>query len=421
MITNVDVEVNIIDKLLPLFEDYRYKIAFGGRGGTKSWAFGDALLTLGLKNPLRILCARELQKSIKDSVHKLLCDRIKALGLEGFYTTTETSIKAINGTEFFFVGLKHNANAVKSFEGIDICWVEEAATVSKASWKYLTPTIRKKGSQIWVSFNPELEEDETYQRFIINTPENAVLMNVGHKDNPWFSDELRAEMEHDRKTDHDAYLNIWEGHCLKILEGSIYKEEMIAAQSDGRICKVPYDSSKPVHTSWDLGHADMTSIWFFQKIGFDYRAIDFYQNNLKKLPHYIEVLQSRGYIYGTDYMPHDAANKTLAGASIEKQAKDLGRNVTVVPRSSILSGIQASRAILGLFYFDEEKCADGLTGLRRYRYDIDEDGMLSRKPKHDIYSHPADAFRTLATGYTEMFKSKRTPQVSRGSNGWMNG
>lgn len=146
-------------KLEGLFKKSRYKVAYGGRGGAKSWGIARALLILGAKSPMRILCAREFMTSMRDSVHKLLCDQIEALGLLGFYEITQASIRAKNGTEFAFVGLKNNIANVKSYEGVDICWVEEAQTVSRLSWNVLIPTIRKEGSEIWVSFNPEIEHD----------------------------------------------------------------------------------------------------------------------------------------------------------------------------------------------------------------------------------------------------------------------
>ena len=151
-------------KLQGLFKKARYKVCLGGRGGAKSWGIARALLILGAKSPIRILCAREFQASIKDSVHKLLCDQIDALGLLPFYEITQTSIRGFNGTEFAFVGLKNNPTNIKSFEGVDICWVEEAQTVSRLSWNVLIPTIRKQGSEIWISFNPDLETDEKIGR-----------------------------------------------------------------------------------------------------------------------------------------------------------------------------------------------------------------------------------------------------------------
>ena len=182
-------------KLQFLFESMRYKCAWGGRGSSKSWSFARALLVLGVKQPTRVLCAREFQNSISQSVHKLLSDQIIDLRLESFYEITQNTIRGQNGTEFAFVGLKNNVANIKSYEGVDICWVEEAQSVSKTSWNVLIPTIRKEQSEIWVTFNPELETDETYQRFVVSPPENCLSVKVNWQDNPWFPDTLKLEKD----------------------------------------------------------------------------------------------------------------------------------------------------------------------------------------------------------------------------------
>ena len=167
--------IEIPDALRFLSVPARYKVAYGGRGSGKSWGIAKVLLLQGTERPLRILCCREFQKSISDSVHSLLADRLEAMGMGGFYEVQNTTIRGQNGTEFIFAGLRHNIASIKSFEGIDRCWIEEAQTISKASLDVLVPTIRKEGSEIWVSFNPELAEDEVYRRFVVNPPPGAVV------------------------------------------------------------------------------------------------------------------------------------------------------------------------------------------------------------------------------------------------------
>lgn len=387
------------DKLQEILSPRRYKVLHGGRGGAKSWAVARALLILGAQKQLRILCARELQKSIKDSVHRLLSDQVLNLQLEKFYEVQQGTIKGKNGTEFFFEGLRHNTQQIKSYEGVDIVWVEEAQTTSKSSWDVLIPTIRKDNSEIWVTFNPELEEDETYLRFVLNPPKNALVIKINYKDNPWFPDILRQEMEDLKERDHAAYLNVWEGHCKQAVEGAIYQDEMQLLHDEKRLTVVPYDSKKPVNTFWDLGYGDSTSIWFIQRGGLEYHVIDFYQNSRKKLAHYLEVLQNKNYIYGTDYIPHDGAHNHMIGLTVEEQLGALGRKVDVVPRiGDVTSGLNAVRQLMPLCLFDANKCADGLQCLRRYKYKVDVDtGKTSRLPDHDMYSHGADAFRTFAT------------------------
>lgn len=399
------VNAQFPQKLEFLFKPKRYKIAYGGRGGSKSWGFARALLILGAQKPLRVLCARETQKSIADSVYKLLCDQIEALGLQDFYAVTKTNIVGLNGTEFTFAGIRQSSVAdIKSYEGCDICWVEEAQLVSKHSWEILIPTIRKDGSEIWISFNPDLETDETYKRFVLTPPTESEVVKINWRDNPWFPDVLRQEMEDLKARDVDSYEHVYEGACKQVVEGAIYRTELVQAEKDGRMCRVPYDASKPVDTFWDLGFGDNTSIWFAQSIGFEFRIIDFESGTLKDLGWYLKQLQSRPYVYGADCLPHDAQAHSLAagGRTIEQMMRAAGRNVKIVRKLSIADGIAAVRAIFNRCWFDADKCADGIQALRHYRYDFDEDlGTYKKEPRHDWASHPADAFRYLAVSIKE--------------------
>lgn len=205
-------------KLEFLFSPKRYKVAKGGRGGGKSWGFAKTLLLLASIQPLRILCARELQVSIKDSVHKLLSDIISnEPAFRAIYSVTKTGITNVLGSEFLFTGIKNNVTKVKSMEGIDICWVEEAETVSNHSWDVLIPTIRKPGSEIWISFNPDQETDPTYVRFVKHVESgqrnDVALITINWEDNPWFPDELRLEKDYLYRVDPEAAAWVWGGKC----------------------------------------------------------------------------------------------------------------------------------------------------------------------------------------------------------------
>jgi phage terminase large subunit len=409
------------DALSFVFEPARYKVAYGGRGSAKSWSFARALLIQGAQRPLRVLCAREFQKSIAESVHKLLADQVAALGLGAFYEVQQNTIRGVNGTEFSFHGLRHNVANIKSVEGTDIAWVEEAQTVSKASWDTLIPTIRKAGSEIWVSFNPELETDTTYQRFVTNPPTGAVVRRVNWSDNPWFPEVLRVEMEDMKARDPDGYLTVWEGHCRQALDGAIFAEEIRAATAENRITRVPYEPTKPVHTFWDLGYADNTSIWLAQVVGFEFRVIGYISASQKPLGWYVAELQKLPYVWGDDWLPHDAKARTLGtGRSVEEMAKSLGRSVKITPNLRVEDGINAARSVFGKCWFDAEKAADGLMALRHYRYEVDpETKQRSRKPLHDWASHGADAFRYLAVALAEAAKpAAPPPPPPRGPNAW---
>ena len=211
------------EKLLYLISDSaRYKVAYGGRGSGKSWSAARCLILLALKSKIRVLCTRQLQTSIKDSVHKLLSDSISEMGLSSYFDITRDSIRSNNGSEFIFKGLQNQTNEIKSIEGIDYCWVEEAQSVSNDSWDILIPTIRKEDSEIWITFNPDREEDATYQRFIINPPPNSIIKLVNYVDNPWFPEVLQREMEYDKEVDYGKYEHVWLGKTVIDTDAQIY-------------------------------------------------------------------------------------------------------------------------------------------------------------------------------------------------------
>lgn len=387
-------------KLQCLFRPARYKVLYGGRGGAKSWGVARALLSIGFAAPRRILCAREFQNSIDESVLQLLDDQIAEMDLRSFYNVKRTEVVGRNGTSFGFDGLHHNVSSLKSYEGVDICWVEEAKDVSKASWETLIPTIRKGGSEIWVTFNPELETDETYKRFVLDPPSSAVVVKIGWQDNPWFPEVLRMEKDELKAKDEDAYLTVWEGHCRQALEGAIYAAELRALTNDGRICRVPYDAEHPVETFWDLGWADNTSIWFAQFIGLDVRIIDHMSGSRRKVSDYLADIEAKRYVMGEYWLPHDGehGNAASEGKSVSDILRKAGKSVRIVPRTKhVVADLDKVRTLFPRMLFDEAKCSDGLNNLRRYVWNTDDDGNTKgREPLHDAASHDADALRTLA-------------------------
>jgi len=401
-------------------EKTRYRIFYGGRGGAKSWCFARALLAKGTKSPLRILCAREFQTSIKDSVHKLLSDQIYELNMESFYEITQTTIRGINGTEFIFAGIKNNTNNIKSIEGIDVAWVEEAQSVSANSWNVLIPTIRKQDSEIWVSFNPELPTDDTWKRFVESPPESSVVVKVNWNDNPWFPETLNLERLSLKARDLSAYNNVWEGATRNTVDGAIFGKEMEQAELENRITNVPYDPSKPCHAVFDLGWADNTACWIIQYVGFDIRVLRYFEDNQKTIQHYLSLMQTFGYIYDTIWLPHDGAAKSLGtGKSIEEIVRATGLKVQILDRVPIADSINAARTIFPRCYFDRKNTEEGLNCLRHYRYDVDEHGTFSQKPLHNIYSHGADAWRYIGLMVNEPKKRQPVKQTYAPMGSWM--
>lgn len=385
-----------------LFEPKRYKVLYGGRGGGKSWAVARALLIQAAQQPIRVLCAREVQKSIRDSVHRLLSDQIAAMGLGGFYEVLDAEIRGKNGTLVLFSGLlQHTIDSIKSFEGVDRVWIEEAHSVSKKSWDVLIPTIRKPGSEIWATFNPQLDTDEVYARFVKSERDDCTVIRVNYSDNPWFPEVLEQERQTAQRTMKAAdYNHIWEGQCLPAVEGAIYFDEVAAAEAEGRICDVPYDPLLKVHTVWDLGWNDSTSIILVQRNASSIRIIDYIEDSHRTLADYAQQLNDRRLNWGVDWMPHDAYAKDVkSGKSAVEIVNSQGRNAPVtrdmIPELSLEDGIRAARLVFPRVYFDKTKAARLVECLKRYRRHVSKTTNEPSAPLHDEYSHGADAFRYL--------------------------
>jgi len=399
------MNVEFPDKLAFLFKPARYKCAYGGRGSGKSWGFARALLLEGVQKPLRVLCTREVQKSLADSVHKLLSDQIEAMGLSRFYEVQQTVIRGKNGTEFTFAGLQsHTVDSIKSYEGVDRVWVEEAHAVSKTSWNVLLPTIRKPGSEIWVTFNPQLDTDETYVRFVKSPPPDCISILMNYADNPWFPDVLEAERVHAENTmKPEEYGHIWEGRCMPAVEGAIYFDEVAGAESKGRIREVPYDPLLKVHGVWDLGWNDSMSIILVQRSASEIRVIDYIEDSHRTLSDYAQDLKAKGLNWGNQYLPHDGYTKDFkTGKSAQEILAAMGLSVPGdtqnpgIPRMDIESGIKAAREVFPRIYFDKDKTGRLVECLKRYRRHINQQTREPGQPLHDAYSHGADAFRYLA-------------------------
>ena len=398
------IEAEFPRKLTFLFTPARYKVAHGGRGSGKSWAFARALILLAAQKPLRILCGREVQKSIKDSVHRLLNDQIQALGLGASFDVLESEIRGKNGSLFLFAGLsQHTVESIKSFEGVDICWLEESQVITKRSYDVLLPTIRKDGSEVWLSLNPDMETDETYQRFVANPPPNALVEQVNWKDNPWFPQVLESERQETLRRDPDSYENIWEGKPKRVAEGAIYALEIDQAYAQNRIRAVPYDPVMTVHTVWDLGWNDSMTIGFFQRSGAEVRCIDYIEDSFRTLDWYVAEVEKRPYRIGTYFIPHDGrARDFKTGKSTEEILKAMGKDVKVLPAMSIEEGIKAVRMMFPRTYFDAEKTGPLLEHLKRYKRTINQRTNEPGAPLHDEHSHGADMFRYAGMAVDQM-------------------
>lgn len=396
---------------LPLLNDKARDLgAHGGRGSGKSHFFAERLIERCLMNPgTRWACGREVQKSLKQSVKLLLEDKINSMGVSHLFKVLESEIRTPGDGVIVFTGmLNHTIDSIKSLEAFDGFWGAEAQSFSQRSIELVRPTIRKPGSQLWWDWNPETEDSPVDQMLRgPNKRDNSVVVEANWRDNPFFPEVLRLEMEEDRARDYDKYLHIWEGHYRRTLDGSVYAKEMreLYSAQPKRVARVLPIAGKPVDTFWDLGRRDHTSIWFAQLNMGEYRIPDFYQNRGEQIGHYAQVVKDRGYPIGTIWLPHDADQERLVGKTVSDTLRDLFPNieVRVIPRMAKKAiGHDAVRKILPQCFFDDEKTKEGRKCLERYRYDVDPDtGGYSQNPLHDEFSDGADAFAQLALSLEE--------------------
>ena len=209
-------------------EPVRHRVLVGGRGGAKSWTIAQKLVERARRSPRRILCVREHQNSLGDSSKTVLQDSIERMGMgssgDGFFNFTEREIRGKNGSLFTFVGLFGKEQSIKSYEAYDICWVEEASSISQASINTLVPTIRRPGSEIWWSYNPLFATDPVDLMFRGGEPPpGSIIAEVSWRDNFWFPEVLRRDMDYDRSRDTEKYLHIWEGHYVQRSEAQVFR------------------------------------------------------------------------------------------------------------------------------------------------------------------------------------------------------
>jgi phage terminase large subunit len=389
----IDLPRKARDTLLP---SARFKVLYGGRDSAKSTSIAQMILARCMAKPERVLCTREVQKSISDSVHQLLADWVAKLGLGDFFEVQEKYIYGKNGSQIAFHGLSgQTAMSLKSFAGITICWVEEAQTITKRSWDLLEPTIREPGSEIWVSFNPDMDTDETYKRFVTSSPPDSIVTKMNWPDNPWRSVVLDAAREKMKREAPEDYAHIYEGECRPAVEGAIYYHEVSKLRSSGRLCNAPYDPMLKVHVITDLGFNDFMALLLVQRLGSEVRIVRYIEDRMRYIPSYHQELKDLKLNYGKLYLPHDGKAKHVTGASAQEQFAALGWDVEIVPDIGIEHGIRKAREVFPRVYIDKTHASELLNRLGRYRRRVNSEGQAS-VPLHDDNSNGSDGFRYLA-------------------------
>jgi len=401
------LQTKIPARLEPALKPCRYKGLYGGRGGAKSHFFAEQIIIRCAAEQTRAVCIREVQNSIKDSVKQLLSDKIISLGLESSFSVLEQEIRGVNGSVIVFKGMQsYSAANIKSLEGFDIAWTEEAQTLSQHSLDLLRPTLRKPGSELWFSWNPRYKTDAVDAFFRKNPPENSISIQINWQHNPWFkATPLYDDMLADYAADPDKAEHVW-GGGYGSSHGAILARWVNEADRDGRINDgVTYDpNGAGIVISCDLGFRDTCGWWYWQPVlgganvlkydadhGLDVDDwVPRISDNIKALG--ITSIDKIGRIW----LPQDAKVKTFQSkhTAHNKFMQAFGTSrVKIVPPSRKLDQIEASRTYIKRCAFNRAECEVGLDGLRAWEFDYNDDsGVFSREPKHNWASHPADGF-----------------------------
>lgn len=397
------IDLTIPEQYKELFQpsrQWRHIVFKGGRASAKSTEVGISRLIAGSAKKLRGLCTREIQNSIQESVYKLLCDWIDKLGLNDWQKFNDRLVNSRTGSEIFFKGLHNNIQSIKSIEGIDWCWIEEAQSVSADSINTLIPTIRKEGSQLIWTYNPLTEHDAVQELIVDKADERTYVRHINSDEvEQLLSPEIIAEREKMKVDNPDMYAHVWLGQPLTSKTGTVFGKQIAQAEIDGRIGSVPYDASAGTYTAIDLGIGDSTAIWWFQLIGQEIHFIDHYESSGEELGHYISVIKNKPYNYTTHYLPHDAKQRELqTGLTRVEFFENNGiHNIEVLRPTNFTLGQDdinmIARPKFSKVWIDRDKCARGLQCLRAYHYEYDEKNkLLKDKPEHDWSSHSSSAF-----------------------------
>lgn len=256
-------------------QHYRIKFFYGGRCGGKSYAFADSLLFLGRNKKLFVACLREIQDSIRDSVYKLLCDRIKFYGLTDYKIFADKIENKFTETVFIFKGLREqDAQKIKSLEGVDIAWIEEAQTISALSWEVLEPTIRKDGSEIWISMNRLHENDALWVAVAANPDERTLVVKANYYDNPFCPKEMILQAKKCRQKNPENYAHIWLGEPIRQDNNCLIKGEILRRAFEQNITS----TTSPLVIGLDIARfGDDKTVFCFRKGRWCYR-FESYEN-----------------------------------------------------------------------------------------------------------------------------------------------
>jgi phage terminase large subunit len=380
----------------------------------------------------QILCGREFMNSLEDSSFYEVKSAIEETPwLNEFYDCGDKYIRTKDKKiTYTFSGLRHSIDSIKSKSRILLAWIDEAEQVSDAAWLKLIPTVREEGSEIWVTWNPELKNSATDTRFRKQVDDSMKIVELNYRDNPWFPSVLEEERKRDKVNNPELYDHIWEGKYLEYRKGTYFKEQIQKAEEEGRIINLPILDSQPCLTFWDIGNSDGTAIWVVQRIGKEFRLINFYEAWGKPYSHAVKWLQDTGYIFEAMFLPHDASHERQGkhnNKSPQTMLEELMPSLSweIVPRIADINwGIQQVRDVFPMLWFNKQ-CIEGIDHIKAYKrkWSENERRWLDRPDKSEGHSEAADALRQLAQAYSngqlDIAPVRERKQNYRGASGWM--
>lgn len=423
------LEIPTARAFAPLLQPSRYKGAHGGRGSGKSHFFAGLMVETAILQPgFRGVCIREVQRSLKESAKRLIEDKIATFGVGSLFEVQETQIKTPGDGLIIFQGMQdHTSESIKSLEGFDAAWCEEAQSLSQRSLTLLRPTIRKPDSELWFSWNRTRKVDPVDVLLTQGEPPTgSIVVKANWSENPWFPDVLAQERLDDLAQRPDQYDHVWEGDYAKVTEGAYFARDLSDAKREDRIGFIPRDPNMGIRTFWDLGRRDATAIWVAQFVGREIRVLDYIEGSGQPPAYYFEELRQRGYRGCMVVLPHDGTRvgpENASGRSYEDQARDAGFDVDVVlnqgPSAAMLR-INAARRLFPSMRFNEATTEAGREALGAYHERFDEKRQIGLGPEHDWASHGADAFGLMCVAYEAPMEAKKPkPRGYVGAGGWM--
>jgi phage terminase large subunit len=411
-----------------------YRGAYGGRGSAKTRTFAKMAAVWGYKfaqanKPGVIVCGREFMNSLAESsMAEVKAAIASEAWLSAVYDVGEKYIRTKDRRiDFEFVGMRHNLDSIKSKSRIRLFWVDEAEPVSETAWMKAIPTVREEGAEIWITWNPERKNSATHKRFRLDPPDDAKIVQMNWRDNPWFPAILDKTRLEDKSKRPDQYDHVWEGDFVTVIEGAYYAALLSEAKAQNRIGKVSKDPLMTIRAIWDIGgtgaKADACAIWIAQFVGREIRVLDYYEAVGQPLATHVQWLRDHGYDKALCILPHDGAtHDKVYAVSYESALTDAGFEVSVIPnqgKGAASMRIEAARRLFPSIWFNADTTEAGRDALGWYHEKkSDDERNIGLGPEHDWSSHGADAFGLMAVAYEAPKQEQFKRPVRRGGS-WM--